>query len=372
MKVVFLCGSLEQGRDGVGDYVRRLSEELIRQGHQVAAAALNDKFAPETIEENQQVENSYFPILRITSCWPQRKRFGWAHKWIVDQNPDWISLQFVPFSFHPKGLSFGLGSKFKNLTRGFKFHVMFHELWVNTKSGNLKMRVLGRLQKLLIKKLISKCNPNCITTTIAYYQTMLNGFGVTTLPLFGNIPFVAAMDNKDGLNDKLKVVHFGSFSGELEQLELQLNYLYNAANFYNRKIEFVALGEGGIFKEKAIPLAKKIIGKDAVKELGRLNVDEVSAFFQKSDIGISRADYSLAGKSGSSLAMLEHGLPVVLRGKSPINEKKDKWTHPYTEQLVFIDSDYSKVMGKRQASSRLGETAKEFIKLLNHQELVIN
>ena len=43
MKLLFLCSSLEPGRDGVGDYTRRLAGECLRQGHEVRLLSLNDK-----------------------------------------------------------------------------------------------------------------------------------------------------------------------------------------------------------------------------------------------------------------------------------------------------------------------------------------
>ena len=42
MKIAFLCGSLEPGFDGVGDYVRMLASEVIVQGHQAVIVAIND------------------------------------------------------------------------------------------------------------------------------------------------------------------------------------------------------------------------------------------------------------------------------------------------------------------------------------------
>jgi hypothetical protein len=44
LKILFLCGSLEPGRDGVGDCVKNVAGELRIQGHQAAAIALNDGF----------------------------------------------------------------------------------------------------------------------------------------------------------------------------------------------------------------------------------------------------------------------------------------------------------------------------------------
>ena len=51
MKIVFICGSAQPGKDGVGDYVRLLALSLLKMGHQAAIVAYNDKFvsAPETV-----------------------------------------------------------------------------------------------------------------------------------------------------------------------------------------------------------------------------------------------------------------------------------------------------------------------------------
>jgi hypothetical protein len=40
LNIVFLCGSLQPGRDGVGVYTRRLAGEVIRQGHQASIISL--------------------------------------------------------------------------------------------------------------------------------------------------------------------------------------------------------------------------------------------------------------------------------------------------------------------------------------------
>src|ERR1022692_2576923 len=45
-------------------------------------------------------------------------------------NPNWVSLQFVPFGFHPKGLPFGLPRHLMSIIGSRPLHWMFHELWV--------------------------------------------------------------------------------------------------------------------------------------------------------------------------------------------------------------------------------------------------
>jgi hypothetical protein len=42
MKVLFICGSAQPQRCGVGDYSRRLAGELIRQGHKASIVSLMD------------------------------------------------------------------------------------------------------------------------------------------------------------------------------------------------------------------------------------------------------------------------------------------------------------------------------------------
>ena len=45
MNILFICGSAEPGKDGVGDYTRRLCGELLRTGHRTRILALCDNHA---------------------------------------------------------------------------------------------------------------------------------------------------------------------------------------------------------------------------------------------------------------------------------------------------------------------------------------
>jgi hypothetical protein len=108
LRIAFLCGSLEPGFDGVGDYTRRLAGELTKQGHSTVIIALHDKTVPDKLEEKQTVDNIELPVLRIPAHYSSKKRFRSAGEWIRTFNPDWLSLQYVPYSFQNKGLPFGL------------------------------------------------------------------------------------------------------------------------------------------------------------------------------------------------------------------------------------------------------------------------
>ena len=50
MKIMFICGSLEPGKDGVGDYTRRLCAHLKKHHIEVGILAYNDKFINSELE----------------------------------------------------------------------------------------------------------------------------------------------------------------------------------------------------------------------------------------------------------------------------------------------------------------------------------
>ena len=44
MNILFICGSAEQSKDGVGDYTRRLCGALIRLGHNAQILSICDLY----------------------------------------------------------------------------------------------------------------------------------------------------------------------------------------------------------------------------------------------------------------------------------------------------------------------------------------
>jgi len=151
VRIVFLCGSLDPGRDGVGDYTRRLAGELIRQGVACRAIALNERALTQPVEEVQASEGTHSSVLRLPASLSWRERAWRAKAWISEFQPDWVSLQFVPFGFQKKGLPFGLIRVVDGIAGAAKRHVMFHELWLGSAKGSsFKHRAWGGLQRVII------------------------------------------------------------------------------------------------------------------------------------------------------------------------------------------------------------------------------
>jgi len=372
MRILFICSTVEPGKDGVGDYTRRLCAEIIRQGNEAAIIGINDKQIAGSLESGQQEGVVNINVLRLSSALPWKQRVKSARAYLENFNPDWLSLQYVPFGFHDKGLPFGLASHLKTLGKGLRWHIMFHELWVGMDAhADKKMIAWGWVQRKLIKLLIHRLRPVLIHTQTYLYLQQLSRIGVVNaayLPLFGNIPIA---DKPDGFCTKglkeICVIYFGSFSGQLNELEFQLQFVQSISLSSNKPVKFFVLGDNGRFKEQALLIAQKIFGTSSVECIGRLSANKISEYMLNADIGISRADFTLYGKSGSTIAMLEHGLPVVLRGMSPGKHILSEDNYFIDGQLLFRDDTINSLPAKKCPNYfNAGDIAKKFIGCLRN------
>lgn len=313
MKIVFLCGSLEPGLDGVGDYTRRLSAELIKQGHQIAIVSLNDAFIKEENSSNQVLEGVSLSVLRLPYSSSHNIRFKRAKEFIDIFNPDWVSLQFVPFSFHQKGLLFSQIKHFKFLTKGRFLHIMLHEAWVGKGTGfNYKKIAYSLLQEATIKKLFKSLHPKLIHTHIPsfFHKFKRMGWVVGKLPLFSNIPLFTNDTNAIDRN-KIKI----GFFSQMEMSDSILKFIKTLEENLNDKalhLEILLFGGSQAtantckqILEEESTLRNKIILK------GHLCDKELSLTLQECNLGMTPVPRHALGKSGSVAAFISHGVPVA-------------------------------------------------------------
>ncbi|GAB3925925.1 glycosyltransferase family protein [Mucilaginibacter myungsuensis] len=311
MKIGFICGSLEEGKDGVGDYVRKFSSELIRMGHQVVIAAINDQHITMPFTGVQQFTNVDIPVLRLPSVEHIDNKIAVLKTWMTAFGPDRLSLQFVPFSFDKRGLTFSLGKKLRSAFPAANWHIMFHELWVGMKSdSSFKLRAWGTLQKLLIQNMISVLQPTKMHTQTHLYQAQLwdAGYTASLLPLFGNIPLIKDSQTDIVDSKQINLVHFGSIYPNAPIVQFAADMAQ-----YSKKADVLVtlniIGRSG--PEKADWMAQFKSHGLTVNDLGERNVDEIAELFSKADLGIATTACALIEKSGSVAAMREFGLPVI-------------------------------------------------------------
>jgi glycosyltransferase involved in cell wall biosynthesis len=320
MKVIFICGCLEPGKDGVGDYTRRLAGELVRQGDEVSIVALKDHFVSECEEGLQFQEGVHIPVLRCGKEESVVNLIIKAKEWIEKRDPDWLSLQYGLFSFQDKGLPWLLGRRLKILGKRRKWQIMFHELWIGVNPKNkLKTFILSRIQKLIIRDLLSVLQPRLIHTNIPLHKIKLEAFHlkVRNLPLFSNIKTALVSEQQEDQ----RVFRIGFFSqAALDEPIVQfLGSLNCQAHSLNLQLEVILIGGK---EEKMKMIGRRIedlsgyLGR--VKCKGHLPSDELSKALRSCSIGITPVPVEALGKSGSVAAFLGHGVPVA----APIRIKR--------------------------------------------------
>ena len=327
MRIAFLCGSLEPGRDGVGDYTRLLAAECIRQGHECRLIALNDCSDGGT--EIQESEGVQVECLRCPGSVPWKERFTQAKEVLSAFEPDCVSLQFVPYGFHPKGISWFLAGDLKALIGGRPLQIMFHELWIGFgPAAPWKQRLVGTLQRLCIFRMIRVLKPRVVHTSNATYAGLLKRVGVAAveLPLFGNIPVhavgsapvlpgrvVAAGIPADPADRKRWwiVLFFGTLHHEWNPQPLT-DILLRASKQAGKRLCMISTGRLGAFGETLWEEMRSKNGQEILfVKCGEQSCEEISTLLQIADFGVAVTPWQLMGKSGSAAAMLDHGLPIL-------------------------------------------------------------
>jgi hypothetical protein len=308
MHTLFICGSLEPGKDGVGDYTRRLSGALISQGYEISILSLCDNHVSNYVREIQEIEQARVPTYRIPEVTIYSQRLKWTQELILQQNPDWISLQFVPYSFNAKGLPFWLPLFLKKVKGKHNWHIMFHELWLGIdKESSIKHKIIGQIQQILIKRLIAATEPSIVTTQNKLYQFFLQSHGVKTavFPICGNIPIA---------NLKEKSSHFTQFVlfGTIHQGAPFKDFIKDLLSYRNtlvKPIKFIFIGKNG----PEIDYYKHILENNNIsfEVMGLQSENVISQVLSESTYGISTTPYFQTEKSGVYAAYKEHQLNTI-------------------------------------------------------------
>ena len=315
MKIIFLCGSLKPGHDGVGDYTRRLAGEIIKKGHTATITAFYDRHATEVVKESQTTDNIEIETLRIPFNFNDKERFDIVEKQINNFNPDWISLQYVCYSFNDKGLPWKLNRSIIKTGKGRNWQIMFHELWLGMEINTpVKNSFWGFFQRFLIIRLIKKLQPQIIHTQTSLYQGQLekHGFSAEQLRLFSNVPVCQVkkiqvdrllQKGKDFVLAIFGNIHYGApakvFIDELASIQTKANL----------KISFIFIGRcGNALTEWTTHCESNNIN---YKILGEQSPENISKLLVESSLGITTTPFILVDKSGTVAAMREHNLPIM-------------------------------------------------------------
>jgi hypothetical protein len=382
MRIAFLCGSQEAGRDGVGDYTTGFADELRLQGHDVMVIGLRDKFVSEIISSERRTAGGSIPILRLPSALPWAECVAQARHQLDHFNPEWVSLQFVCYTFHPKGLVHGLARKLGPLLQGRKLHVMFHEAWLCKELGwGWKQCMVGALQRFFIRRFIRVVRPDIMHTSNAIYAELLtrNGIPTSVLGLFGAIP-IPSESGTAWIESQLRTALGGEYRREAFWLfglfgalhpqwppEPLLTHLHRAAQVAGKKPVLLSIGRTG---DAGSELWKRIAHDNTDRfsfiRLGEQPTEQVSEYLSFLDCGIATTPRSIIGKSSTAISMLEHGLPVIVNredapGVADVHGKPEPLLIACDEQL---ETRLLEGLVKGPHGSRRERLAAEFLQAL--------
>jgi hypothetical protein len=326
MNIVFIIGCIEPGKDGVGDYTRSLSASLMKKGHEVEIIATHDKFAFEEIGEYQEQGGMMVACKRIPYILSDAKRISFISRELSVKCPDYVSLQYVPYSFHNRGLPLRCMLLLVKSLSGHKVNVMFHELWIGIgKYDSCKNKIIGYFQKKLIIKMVKILNEPIITTSNEVYKHLLKSIKVESqvLSLFSNIDRVDK-DKVFPLDSKLSIVInkysnsnymvlgvFGSLHPMFD-LNIEILSVLEMARQSNKKLVMIVFGKSSrasINRINIFELQHK--GSIDVVRLGELTSSDVSLTLGMLNLAIVGKPKSLLGKSGIFAAMRLHDIPIL-------------------------------------------------------------
>jgi hypothetical protein len=373
MKIVFIYKTLVLDRDGASDQIRRLAGELMKQGHEVAAVGLYDTFLTESFDGFQNADGANLPVLRVPSVWTATRRFDIAGKWIREFNPDWVSLHFVNFAFHPYGLPRDVMLKLRTAIGPAKLHIQLWELWCGmSANARWKEKLLGAAQKVFIKLMLAKLRPEKITTSTSEYAVALKTIGVKAalIKVFGNI----ALDQDFNEGEWNEIVHaadlfplterpgdwlvVGFFGTVYHYYDVKslLTHAADAARKMGRKLGIVVVGHA----RKSVPEAADIselamnIPNTGYWQTGPLSPALINRAMRLIDLGVITTTTSALDKSSTAVAWLERNIPILI---SPEDETYSE--SEFKPQGIFqvkspTDVLYSfRVKGKLSSVSRL-------------------
>jgi hypothetical protein len=335
--------------------------------------ATHDKDIYESSRELQGEKNNKIECLRIPKKLSTGKRMMEIEKEISNKCPDWISLQFVPYSFHPKGLPFRFLELLPILLSSHRTHIMFHECWIGiTRISPIGHKLVGYLQRKMVVRFIRRLNPDIVTTSNELHYSVLRraGIAVNILPLFSNIDIVeeAFFSEKEEVDDLIKsagdYLNVGVFGTIYPQVDLvsEVEKLGQRINNKRGKIRLIAFGRSGENGKAYLDDFEKVMqGRVPVVRLGELKSEDISRVMNLLDISISCTPRPHLGKSGVFAAMRLHGVEVI----STIDEELPEYNELIKEAIP-------RLYGRPAEHWSVDWVSQKFLKLLTKASSRVN
>lgn len=299
MKIHLIAAALPPALDGIGDYTARIAAEL---AHSATVTVLTAQADPEPIPG--VVVETVFAADHPRSVWN-------IARCIEADPPDWVLLQYNPFSFGRWGRNLHLPlvlRRIKRLCPGVRIAVMVHETFVPF-GVNWKFRVMTLWQRPQFA-LISRTADVLFFSVEAWAKTFEKKFPgkpVIHLPVGSNIPHVPisrteARARLDISDDTLVLGVFGGM--HISRLMEWVQSAAEAVRATGREMLVLHMGPDN-------DAMSAMLGSVPLRADGPLPEEEVSRRFAAMDIHLAPFVDGISTRRGSLMAGLQHGIATV-------------------------------------------------------------
>lgn len=357
MKIIFLVPVVPPAINGIGEYTFHLVKGLREAGADAHIVTSSGQPA---------AESWIHPVL---SHWTPKEVAQHLHA----LQPNWVSLQYVPQLYHPKGLCWkvsGIPAHIKK-TLKCKVSVTFHEFscaW----GYSLKKIAMALFLRLQTRRLLRGCD--FAVTTCEIYKKILREYSkqtpVDSIPVGANIT-PAPISEKDTLALKKK---WGVQEGKIFAIFGRLS------NFRNHSLALDVLKQARI---QGIPAYLLLIGcmrtsnpvlfnelilkaekenlKQWLVETGDLSPEQISHALTQSDVFLFPQTDGISTRNTTVMSALAHGLPIVSFAPSPGNFEEPSIPYaalvPQGDEALFIEKALHFAFKKPDDKSMADQTA---------------
>ncbi len=231
-----------------------------------------------------------------------------------------VLLQYVGYGYSssgcPEWLADGLRA-WRSASARNRLFVMFHELWAHGPAWRRAFWSHARQKRIAVN--LARTADAVVATTPTAQALLRSQAGIEAgwAPVPSNIPVRHRCWEVASAPEAWRVFVFGLDSVRRRAIHVH-RHLYQELERRGRLEALVVVGAGLIKGDSDCPEAKLLaawVPPTRVKVLGELREAEVSEALARCHLSVSATPPHLLGKSGTTMAAMAHGCPVVACGR---------------------------------------------------------
>ncbi len=333
MKILAIVDRIENGKDGVGDFTQQMIDFYEEKIQWIVVTKKNENNAGITIPTRNERDCFWVDNWGLNS-------YSTLKKIIREKKPDWLFIQYVPFSFNKKGIPFfWIGILLLLRIKKVKTSIFFHEVAVDPYQQSFKLFLLGISQRWIGK--LMALLANCNFTSNRIYKQLLLPASSTVIPIPSNFEKVyrslSQMPIEQVVSDeKINIV---SFTNRCSIALLDAFYYLYSIGFTSLQLHLV--GKADKYHKEVLQkhIAQKSL-TDKVTILPDTDAAILLAEMSRATIYIQIENVNTKGQGGASsksgimATALMLGLPIITTKGNLTDETyfKNKETVFFAEQ----------------------------------------